>query len=82
MTLLALAVFLPIPASDSRFVHMDMFYSVHFPSAVAVLVSIFPLCAILGYLTPRLIDNFCQETRRRRAGRMPSMCWDAFWGRS
>ncbi|HEX4265551.1 MAG TPA: hypothetical protein VH597_14540 [Verrucomicrobiae bacterium] len=57
--LLAIAVFLPIPASDPRFVAMDMFYSLHLSSVLIVLASIFPLCAILGYLTPALIDSFC-----------------------
>lgn len=59
LALLAIAVFLPIPASDPRFVQMDMFYSWHAGSVLTVLASIFPLCAILGYLTPGLIDSFC-----------------------
>jgi spermidine synthase len=58
MALLAIAVFLPIPASDPRFVKMDMFYSPNLASVLIVLASIFPLCAILGYLTPGLIDEF------------------------
>lgn len=58
LALLAIAVFLPVPASDPRFVSMDMFYSLHVSSVLAVLTSIFPLCAVLGYLTPGLIDSF------------------------
>jgi spermidine synthase len=58
MALLAIAVFLPVPASDPRFVAMDMLYSIRIPSVLVVLASIFPLCAILGYLTPGLIDKF------------------------
>lgn len=58
MALLAVAAFLPIPAADPRFVHMDWLYSLRLSSSLAVLASIFPLCAILGYLTPGLIDQF------------------------
>lgn len=55
---LAVSAFLPIPAADPRLVAMDMFYTIHLSSALIVLGSIFPLCAILGYLTPGLIDKF------------------------
>lgn len=48
----------PILASDPRLVGVDWNYSIHFSSAVIVLAGIFPICAVLGYLTPRLIDNF------------------------
>jgi spermidine synthase len=58
IALIALAMFLPIPASDPRLVAMDMLYSIRISSALIVLTSIFPLCAILGYLTPGLIDKF------------------------
>jgi spermidine synthase len=58
MALLAVSVLLPIPASDPRFVQMDMYYSMNFRSVLIVLASIFPLCAILGYLTPGLVDKF------------------------
>ncbi len=58
MGILAVVVFLPIAAADPRFVRMDQFYTMHFSSALAVLASIFPLCAALGYLTPGLIDSF------------------------
>jgi spermidine synthase len=59
IALLALAALLPIPATDARFVKMDLDPALHPFSAVIVLASIFPLCAILGYLTPGLIDKFC-----------------------
>lgn len=58
MTLLALTAFLPILASDPRLVHMDVFHSIRLSSTLAVLASIVPICAVLGYLTPGLIDNF------------------------
>jgi spermidine synthase len=57
--LLLLAALLPIPATDPRFIRMDWSFVVYGSSAIAVLASIFPLCAILGYLTPGLIDKFC-----------------------
>jgi spermidine synthase len=57
--LLILAALLPIPAADPRFVRMDLSFVVYGSSALVVLASIFPLCAILGYLTPGLIDKFC-----------------------
>lgn len=58
IALLTLAALLPIPATDPRFVKMDLNFVLYPPSALIVLASIFPLCAILGYLTPGLIDKF------------------------
>ena len=55
---LTVAAFLPILANDPRFVKADWFYTTHFISAVIVLAGICPLCAILGYLTPSLIDEY------------------------
>jgi spermidine synthase len=60
IALLVLAALLPIPAADPRFVRMDLEIILHPSSVLIVLASIFPLCAILGYLTPGLIDRFCQ----------------------
>src|SRR5258707_9952268 len=68
MMLLVIAVFLPIPANDPRFVQMDHLFTIHVLSLLIVLASIFPLCAILGYLTPGLIDSFCMGNPAR-AGR-------------
>jgi spermidine synthase len=58
IALLALAALLPIVATDPRFVTMDLSFVLRPVSALIVLASIFPLCAILGYLTPGLIDKF------------------------
>lgn len=58
--LLAISAFLPIPAADPRFVTMDLNFVPHLSSVVIVLISIFPFCAVLGYLTPGLIDTFSQ----------------------
>jgi spermidine synthase len=56
IAMLAVAAFLPVVANDPRFVETD--HSMEFMSVVIILGSICPLCAILGYLTPKLIDEF------------------------
>lgn len=58
MAALTVGALLPILAGDPRLVKMDWYYAIHPWSAVIVLASIFPICAILGYLTPSLIDTF------------------------
>jgi predicted membrane-bound spermidine synthase len=58
MSLLVVAVFLPILAGDPRFVKMNWLVAIDAISAIIVLASICPLCAILGYLTPSLIDEY------------------------
>jgi predicted membrane-bound spermidine synthase len=58
MSLLLVAVFLPILADDPRLVKMAWEASIDPLSAIIVLASICPLCAILGYLTPGLIDEY------------------------
>jgi spermidine synthase/MFS family permease len=58
MSLLVVAVFLPILAGDPRFVKMDWEAAIDAISGIIVLASICPLCAILGYLTPSLIDEY------------------------
>jgi predicted membrane-bound spermidine synthase len=58
MSLLVVAVFLPILAVDPRFVKMGWAGAIDAISAIIVLASICPLCAILGYLTPSLIDEY------------------------
>ena len=60
IALLVVAAFLPVPASDPRFVHMDILFAIHGTSVLIVMASIFPICAILGYLTPSLIDESCR----------------------
>ena len=51
MSVAAVATFLPILFNDLRFLGKD------YISAGVLLVSITPLCAVLGYLTPSLIDK-------------------------
>jgi spermidine synthase len=55
---LAIASLLPIVLNDPRFIHGEntrIFFA---------LLSIFPLCAVLGYLTPRLIDDYAAGNPR------------------
>jgi len=56
ITILFPAVFLPILVDDPRLVAMNA--GMQPGSVLALLASIFPLCAILGYLTPCLIDDY------------------------
>jgi spermidine synthase len=58
MTWLAIAVFLPVLASDPRLVTANGGESVELKSAISVVASICPFCAALGYLTPGLIDEY------------------------
>jgi spermidine synthase len=58
MSLLVAAVFLPILADDSRFLKMEWAGAIDAVSAIIILASICPLCALLGYLTPGLIDEY------------------------
>jgi MFS family permease len=58
MALLVVVVFLPILVNDHRFMKMDNLFSIHPAGAILLLASICPLCAVLGYLTPGLIDEY------------------------
>jgi predicted membrane-bound spermidine synthase len=58
MSLLVVASFLPILACDSRFVKMNWEGAIDAISAIIVLAGLCPFCAILGYLTPSLIDEY------------------------
>ena len=58
LALLVVAVFLPVIANDPRLVTMDWYSAIHAIDAIIVLASIVPFCAILGYLTPGLIDEY------------------------
>lgn len=57
--LLSVCAFMPILLNDPRFVS----------SAVVVLLSIAPFCAALGYLTPKLIDEYAAGAPEK-AGRV------------
>ena len=58
MALLVVAAFLPILANDPRLLKINMVFSIDPGSALLLLASICPLCALLGYLTPSLIDEY------------------------
>jgi spermidine synthase len=65
---LALTAFLPVLANDPRLTVGNSFTITIDPrSALILLGSIVPFCALLGYLTPRLIDEYAGG-RPRRAG--------------
>ena len=70
MALLVIATFLPVAVNDPRIVNMDWMFTVYVGSAMLVLASIVPLCAILGYLTPSLIDGY--------AGGRPNLAGEAY----
>jgi spermidine synthase len=56
---LAVMAFLPVVADDSRLVVQIYWAAAPDPmSVIIVLASICPFCALLGYLTPRLIDGY------------------------
>ncbi|MGB7748711.1 MAG: hypothetical protein WBN75_15660 [Verrucomicrobiia bacterium] len=56
---LAITVFLPVLANDSRLVTAHFWTSsMDAVSAMIVLASLCPFCALLGYLTPGLIDEY------------------------
>jgi spermidine synthase len=66
---LAMTVFLPVLANDPRLVAAYYWTSnIDALSAVIVLASLCPFCALLGYLTPGLIDE-CAAGHPRAAGR-------------
>jgi spermidine synthase len=55
---LAVTAFLPVLANDSRLVVANWIEGIDLFSAIFLLASICPVCALLGYLTPGLIDEF------------------------
>ncbi|HZF00929.1 MAG TPA: hypothetical protein VE344_03440 [Methylomirabilota bacterium] len=63
---LAVAAFLPVLANDSRIVSTKFWTSdIDSDSAFILLGSICLFCALLGYLTPRLIDEYAMGQPRR-----------------
>jgi spermidine synthase len=70
IALLAVATFIPGVICDPGIVRMDWLSKIHIVSAIFVLASIVPLCAVLGYLTPGLIDEY--------AGGHPGLAGEAY----
>jgi spermidine synthase len=66
---LAVTAFLPVLVNDSRLVQANWRGIVDTFSVILLLVSICPVCALLGYLTPSLIDEFAagQPTKAGQA---------------
>jgi spermidine synthase len=56
--LLAVAAFLPALINDFRFMEPNWLGHISLISSVFLLASICPFCAVLGYLTPGLIDGY------------------------
>lgn len=52
IAMLSCSGFLPVALSDVRLGRFELL------RVLAILASIFPLCAVLGYLTPKLIDGY------------------------
>ena len=55
---LAVTAFLPVLVNDSRLVLANWTGIMDTFSAIILLASICPVCALLGYLTPSLIDEY------------------------
>lgn len=69
MGLLAISAFLPVICDDLRFVPANFQTSAwHVVNALKLLGGISPFCALLGYLTPSLIDEY-SAGQPKRAGR-------------
>ena len=58
IALLCVAAFLPILANDHRLVELNWDWQGNPRSVALLLASICPFCAVLGYLTPRLVDDY------------------------
>ena len=68
LVLLCAAALLPVLANDPRFVKANWLYAADPVSTMIVLASICPFCAVLGYLTPGLVDQYAGGSPRE-AGR-------------
>ena len=66
---LALTAFMPVLVNDSRLVVANWLGTIDTFSVVILLASICPVCALLGYLTPSLIDEYAsgQPTKAGQA---------------
>jgi len=68
IALLCAAAFLPVLANDPRWVKASWLYEPDPLSVVILLASICPLCALLGYLTPGLVDEYAAGGPARAGG--------------
>jgi spermidine synthase len=60
ISLATVTAILPVLINDPRVVNMTSRIEIDLPGAILALLSISPLCAALGYLTPALIDNYAR----------------------
>ncbi len=58
MAMLTVAAFLPVLINDPRLAPSDWTGSSYPRSVCVLLISICPFCALLGYLTPGLVDDY------------------------
>lgn len=58
VALLCIAAFLPVLVNDPRFVRANWQWYADPVSVILILISLCPFCAILGYLTPSLVDDY------------------------
>jgi predicted membrane-bound spermidine synthase len=65
---LAMAAFLPIVLNDARIMRPKFDTIINYGAALLLLAGIVPICALLGYLTPSLIDE-CAGGNPAQAGR-------------
>jgi spermidine synthase len=65
---LCLVALLPVLVNDPRWIHADWTGRPDFLSMVVLLASICPFCALLGFLTPSLVDE-CSAGAPALAGR-------------
>jgi spermidine synthase len=63
--LLAIAGFIPVIINDTRIINQNTGYVFDVTSIAVILASICPLCGLLGYLTPRLIDDYSAGSPKR-----------------
>jgi spermidine synthase/predicted MFS family arabinose efflux permease len=57
VALLCAAAFLPIVVNAPRWLKANWLYAPHPPSVIFLFAGICPFCALLGYLTPSLVDE-------------------------
>jgi spermidine synthase len=73
MAVAAVATFLPIVLNDVRFLSTTLRFS-YYGTVSILLFSIAPLCAVLGYLTPSLIDKDAAGDPRPSGQRLRPKC--------
>lgn len=62
LALIAAGALLPVVINDGRWIFADYGPHIHLSSVLALLGSICPFCGLLGYLTPKLVDEYARGT--------------------